>query len=251
MYTLIDKDKLVFLAKHERVDTLSNLAWIQYPDAPVAIVPCTPLGLFAFTDLELRLLYKNSTDCSYAGYLRNALVQVVANLMVRLPETDCNAIEVRAQALSIAEDDEDTYRYVKGRTKPEEVTADLYPKPISVPRSEEVEIAIAQGKNLEFTEEPEVPFFDVTASSLTHTAPQPRIQKERTAASVVAPPRGSTRETIWSIADQMWEAAGKPINKQIILGLRKSMMDQLESQGVKRTSSSNELGNWQKVRCAA
>ena len=58
------------------------------------------------------------------------------------------------------------------------------------------------------------------------------------------------REKIWAVADRMWEEAGKPIEKGTVLALRKDIMNVLEQDGVKRTSSSNELGNWQKARIA-
>jgi len=58
------------------------------------------------------------------------------------------------------------------------------------------------------------------------------------------------REKIWAVADRMWEEAGRPTDKSKVLALRKQIMDTLEQDGVKRTSSSNELGNWQKARIA-
>lgn len=54
---------------------------------------------------------------------------------------------------------------------------------------------------------------------------------------------------IWEIADTMWEAAGKPFDKPVVLALRKTMMNELEfTHGIKKTSSSNELGSWMKTR---
>lgn len=62
-------------------------------------------------------------------------------------------------------------------------------------------------------------------------------------------PRGSVSQTIWAVADEMWTAAGNPVLKDVVMRLRKTIMDKLESDyGVKRTSASNELGNWQKAR---
>lgn len=59
---------------------------------------------------------------------------------------------------------------------------------------------------------------------------------------------GKTGAQIWAVADQMWEAVGKPTDKATVLTLRKAIMDRLEASGIKRTSSSNELGSWQKAR---
>jgi hypothetical protein len=49
----------------------------------------------------------------------------------------------------------------------------------------------------------------------------------------------------------MWADAGKPTGASAVLALRKQIMNKLEEEGVKRTSSSNELGNWQKARLSA
>lgn len=53
---------------------------------------------------------------------------------------------------------------------------------------------------------------------------------------------------IYEVADAMWEAAGKPTEAKAVLKLRKEMMNELESRGVKRTTSSSTLGAWQKDR---
>lgn len=63
-----------------------------------------------------------------------------------------------------------------------------------------------------------------------------------------APRSSGVREKVWAVADQMWEEAGKPKDKNMVLLLRRAIMSVLEQDGVKRTSSSNELGNWQKSR---
>lgn len=75
--------------------------------------------------------------------------------------------------------------------------------------------------------------------------------RDRQAANTVAPARsGGVRSVIWGHADRVWEAAGKPNDKAVVLQLRKQMMAELEELGVKKTSSSNELGNWMKARIA-
>ncbi len=63
--------------------------------------------------------------------------------------------------------------------------------------------------------------------------------------------RGVVRDQIWQFADAQWEASGKPMDKKVVLALRKAMMPQLEKEyGIKVTTSSNELGNWMKARVA-
>lgn len=56
----------------------------------------------------------------------------------------------------------------------------------------------------------------------------------------------SVKSQIHGIANEMWNAAGRPTDVAVLRKLRKTMMDVLEQQGVKRTSASTELGQWQK-----
>ena len=59
----------------------------------------------------------------------------------------------------------------------------------------------------------------------------------------------SVRPKIWATADKLWQEAGKPTDAKVVLELRKKMMAVLEQEHhVKKTSSSNELGNWMKTR---
>lgn len=62
-------------------------------------------------------------------------------------------------------------------------------------------------------------------------------------------PRSGNRATIFEVADRMWEAAGAPKDIPAVLQLRKAVMTQLETEcGIKKTTSSTALGEWQKAR---
>lgn len=65
-----------------------------------------------------------------------------------------------------------------------------------------------------------------------------------------APRKAGTRDVIWKRADELWSSAGKPTDVPTVLKLRKEWMNVLEKEGVKKTTSSSELGNWQKDRVA-
>jgi len=59
--------------------------------------------------------------------------------------------------------------------------------------------------------------------------------------------RGSVGPLIHRIATEMWEAAGKPSDIPTILALRQTIMKVLNSEhDIKMSTSSNELGRWQK-----
>lgn len=59
---------------------------------------------------------------------------------------------------------------------------------------------------------------------------------------------GTVKERVWAAADVAWVAAGKPTDKKEVLALRKVLMNELELLGIKRTTASVELGNWQAVK---
>jgi hypothetical protein len=59
---------------------------------------------------------------------------------------------------------------------------------------------------------------------------------------------GSVKETIYDMANTMWNENGQPLEKSVLLKLRKNIMDVLEKEhGVNRNTASTVLGNWQKT----
>lgn len=82
--------------------------------------------------------------------------------------------------------------------------------------------------------------------------------RDRPVANTVAPakipsaPRSGNRVTIFEVADRMWNEAGSPKDTSAVLQLRKTIMADLETNhGIKKTTSSTALGEWQKVRLNA
>ncbi len=64
-----------------------------------------------------------------------------------------------------------------------------------------------------------------------------------------AEPTGGVAGQVWETADAMWKAAGSPKDVKVVLALRMEMMKVLETEhDVKRTTSSNTLGQWMKAR---
>ena len=62
-------------------------------------------------------------------------------------------------------------------------------------------------------------------------------------------PKGQTSNLIWDVADEIWINAGRPTELNLVLSLRKKIMQDLETlHGVKKNTASNELGKWQKAR---
>jgi hypothetical protein len=249
MHVAIDRENMGFMWAHPSYEVLLDLAHIE-ADCEVHVVSLENPRYFkpfsAFTDLELKLLYENTTGEKYVGFNRDALCEVVCGLAMRLPQVAVNVVELRAQAACVEEGDVGLYKYLPGAREPKLVQDGLFgvaPKRIARCTSEEK--LATQGKLLPTLPDP-LPLCAGAGRDQQHTSTSTPARTR--APGTAPPPRGSTRETIWACADRMWEAAGKPTTPAAVLALRKQMMNQLEADGVKRTSSSNELGNWQKTR---
>ena len=240
MYVSIDRENLRFLHKHEDVHVVCNLVHIEAPHVAISIEPYdTRHFLSNWTDMEMTMLYRNTTGVDHTGRHGEALRALLAELAERLPVSDVNKFELDRQAAYIAEDNSEPMRYVKGATRPG-VAAELFP--LTAPKNENEDAVIPVRKLYA----PQRPAQAKTSARPTVT-PGPTAKPAQRAQSV--PKAGGVRATIWEVADKLWEQAGKPTAKSEVLALRKRMMDVLETDyEVKRTSSSNELGQWQKSR---
>lgn len=253
MYVAINRDEMGFLWAHPRYEVLMDMAHLE-ADCAVHVVsmenPSYYKPFASFTDLELKLLYENTTGEKYNGFNRTALEQTVWGLANRLDTLDVNPIVLNFQAQKVDEEYAGLYRFVPGAKEPMLVQDGLFGvarKQVSRKLDEE---QLAQAGKLYPQEAAPPPTFAATGPDRPRASTSAAPRAPRPAGSPV-PPRGSTRETIWNKADAMWEEAGKPTSAAVVLALRKRIMDALEQDGVKRTSSSNELGNWQKDRLAA
>ena len=223
MYVSLDKQKMRVVHKHPSVNVVCGLVHIELPDAPADICP-EDMVVKHKTDLEIKLLFRScfpgEADHIPISDMKSRILQFVE----QMPETDVDPGEVKRQADSIRDNDKKAYKYVKGSfraSRPAELFADATGD------------AVRAGAT-------------VPASS----AARPARPAAAPRAATGAPRASGVREKIWAVADRMWEEAGKPIEKSTVLALRKDIMNALEQDGVKRTSSSNELGNWQKARIA-
>jgi hypothetical protein len=91
------------------------------------------------------------------------------------------------------------------------------------------------------------PYTPPTASAGDGTGPRQQGAVASTQAKTA--PRTGNRAVIWEVADRMWNEAGSPLDVPRMLELRKAIMDNLGAEhGIKRTTSSTALGEWQKAR---
>jgi hypothetical protein len=238
---LIDRTNMAFLAKHEDRRALAFLGFLEYPHLAQAQMPCEmPSDFNMLSDLELRLLFKHTTGHDHSNAQRRSLLTSCVALAQQLPlTTGLNVFELEVQANSIAPGDEERYRYVPGASRPMLVTELFEVQPLRCEQRWTPEQLAELSKK--------GPAQAAIAPAAATVPSAPRSPAARPAAP--SAPRGSSKPLIWERMDRIWDKAGKPTSIQIVLGLRKACMSELEHEcGIKRTTSSTELGNWMKAR---
>lgn len=248
MYYLLDLDNLCVLRAHSNSWTIADLAVIECPEIAYAIGSFDNIKtLFTYTEMELGELYHKITGHKKpANVTGNDLRALVVEAIQRIPECDANPSEVDGQAAWLEANPKQRakggWRYVKGSNRPTQGQ----PLLLQAPPASDTQAAIAAGHAM--GPRPSTTTPPKREPGATPASPSPRPAGEP---RQVSAPRGGVRQIIWDKADAMWENAGRPTGKSEVLSLRKLIMDELEKDGVKRTSSSNELGNWQKSRITA
>ncbi len=240
MFVSIDMDNLRFAHKHHSHEAVSALGFLEMADRSVRIENAdSPHFLSGLSQLDLCILYKNSTGAELVGSINNISASVLRSqlmaLVAQLPAVLALPEEVVAQVEAVEDELRAgaTFKYALGSKRPAK-SQELFPltaKPLTTAQ-------LTQAATLAPQRVAE------RAAPVARAATAPRPQP-----AAASPRAGSVRPTIWAVADRMWEGVGKPTDKGLVLSLRKDIMAHLEEkEGIKRTSSSNELGNWMKAR---
>ena len=242
MYFTIDMCRLLVLHKHPSFVVACALADLEIPDSAYFITQLdTERRLYTISESQLVGLYRNITG-EQPQHTGNQLRKLILELASRLPETDVRQAEVERQCdYATAHPADGPYRYVRGASRPHraaELAPGLTTGVASDPGSVLATFVAPKAKAQTFVLSPDM---------REPSEPEPKAPRAPRAPG--SAPKGGVRQVIWDTADAMWQAAGQPKDKHAVLALRKAIMDELEAQhSVKRTSSSNELGNWQKAR---
>ncbi len=240
MFVSINMDDLQFVHKHEDHETVSALAWLEMPHKSVTVENTDrEYFLCKATALDMRILYRNTTGEDITGTDHIVVREMLATLVdEKLKPTWARREEVLAQIDAVADDLEAgiPWNYAVGARKPAK-QEDLFRSHCSPLSGEEAIEAATRAPQRR----------KVLAAPTAAPKPPPALQPPPTAKQRMP----SVRPVIWEVADTMWREAGSPTDKAVVLELRKKMMAYLESEkGIKKTSSSNELGNWMKNRVA-
>lgn len=238
MHLVIDKKRWQFLPiKHEAVHTVCDLLWISGQHIEALVVPLNQNFLHMLSDVEMMVLYKNTTGQT-GPRVGDQMRCILFELAERIPVNDVVSFEAAQQAEKVPAKSKERFVYEKGGFVPKKVTSSWDFEAVKLPRADnESQIALRprvgpQGPAVPVPRTP-APAGDINGATRASSGPR----------------MGGARELVWAVADKLWEEAGKPSDVSVVLKLRKDMMNVLEAQhGVKRTTSSNELGAWMKSR---
>lgn len=238
MFISIDMDTLRILHKHHDQFVLNGLSFLEAPHHSIRNENVdSEHFLLGMTPLEIRMLYRNTTGDDPTGTDDLVMREIIAKLVTdHMPPTLALQPEVDAQLKAVEDDlyNGIPWKYALGAKVPAKAI-ELFPlscKPLD---------AIDKHKAAQLAPQRRAPRAAPKPKAPAESAPQPAPAAKQRSSSV--------RPVIWEVADAMWAEAGKPTDKTVVLALRKEMMNKLETdRGVKKTSSSNELGNWMKAR---
>lgn len=247
MYVLIDKDAMQVRYKYHDPKPLAELMHIEFPQCSAAVLSCEPsLPWQKFSDLELRLLYKNLTGSNFPGFTRHGLEPNISTLLLDLPESVLNVAEIATQAACVGVNDLTLYKYAPGQSKPIEVNEPYAAKPLvsaagykpvipPPPVASAAPTPVARAAN---------PIVNKLAAQ---TAPTPRAPRDPNAAPSVAgaPAAGSKTGKVWEIAEAIWQAAGRPSETK---GIRKQIIDACEAEGINGSTASVQFGKWKSTK---
>lgn len=252
MKVSIDMQNMTFMHKHSNTRVVANLAYLECRHGAYMITDTDAKSFLQLTDMEMKMLYRNTTG-GEVYFLGASLRAIISELVDRMPESDVNPYELDIQANLAPQGDPNGYKYVKGSFKPTVVTELFPPKLIAIKSDNEPLIAAQRRARYLDSNSSAAPRVAV-APHVTPRTPVPGNPKPAVAALQGPAPtsrQGGVKEIIWREADILWQKAGSPKDISIILKLRKEIMEHLEKNfSVKRNTSSNELGNWQKNKLA-
>jgi len=244
MHIAVELNELKLTHYHADTRIVAGLAYLESLHLKDVLFDNTasPTFLGHLTSTMLRHLYRNTCGKDFPeGMGELEMRDVLATLFDRMtpPKVDRDELEAQIDhVLYELEADAKTgkqFKYVHGSLVPNVLDGGLFPL-TTPPASAAV---LAESAQLA-PQRREVP----AAATIPASAPKP----QRTSAAGPRVPSGGARPIIWAHADKVWEEAGKPTLVSDVLVLRKRMMVELEEQGIKKSTSSTALGDWQKAR---
>lgn len=244
-FVLIDKDKMMVRYKHSDALVLGYLMHIEYPHCTASIMPCEATKRWqAFSDLELKLLYKNLVGSNFPGFERRGLEHNVVQALGTLPDSDVNIDEARAQSDCIPVTSQGNYRFAPGAMKPIELEEPFAAKALQAAKGFAPTTPPPPPANAAPTPAaaPVNPFLQAPAPRAP-AAPRPPRDPNAPPVSAEAPKRGATAR-VWEIAEKIWIESGKPDPKDI----RKQIVKACEDEGINTSTAGVQFGKWRATK---
>lgn len=240
MFVALDLDRCAVLPYRGDLYTVANLVHIELPSfSRVHITGLDHTAFVGVSELHMARLYKGLTgkaNTIYGQRLRN----VLRTMCERYAFVQHDAARADSQAEKVNSQRSERYAFNPAGPTPNKQLSDWLPVGIKIaPLADEAAASHV------------CPAVPPPPPPGTRVPPPPRAARApsepREPGAPRAPRSSGVRDTIHTVATAMWEEAGKPMDQPTILKLRKEIMLKLEAEhSVKRNTSSNELGNWQK-----
>lgn len=247
MFIGIDSKRNAILYKHASQRAVFDLSWLECPVEKIRVHAGAVENDFAgYTDKQLESLICNSGGTLPTKDTRQALLERLLAVVKALPFTECDEYEVHTQKRSLGATDKQRYVYAKGEDRPSVAPRNYIPQPIQALYNDGALVVVTTPVKSRTVAAAEPAQPRSSEAGTNAPATDKAAANREPVASKPSYSRTNIRPTVWEVANEVWEAAGKPKEASVILVLRKQMMTQLEELGVKRNTSSNLLGEWQK-----
>lgn len=259
MFVSIDMGNLVFLHKHHDHETISALSFLEAPDRSIRVETTDRQRfLLNVSDLDMRMLYKNSTGVALAPADSATLRHQLADVVHLIPMTHALHNEALEQ-VAVVEDQlykGERFKYALGSNKPAQ-PGELFPLKARPLTDKELTEAMHRSAvpiktyRPRLSGEPLKPWEPKPEESATELptvpTPAPAAPIENTFTKAVKP---SVRPVVRAAATAAWEAAGKPTDLATLKALCGGLVKGLEDQGFHPTTIRIKLSEWTKEHAA-
>lgn len=242
MFIAVDSKQSAILFKCVSQKAAFDLSWMECPTEKVRVHAAAVTHDFQdYTDSQLVSLITKAGAKLPAKDSRHALLECLLAVVKSLPYNKVDDAEVSFQKKQIGPTDKQRYLYAPGEERATQAPRGYTPQPLQVVYEDgELVAATAPQKTLAAAAAGRAQRTEAGTGS--NARPVTTGGSTRPASA----PRSSSRPLIWEVANRMWAEAGSPKDIPVILELRKKIMNELETLGVKKTTSSTALGEWQK-----
>lgn len=243
MYCLINNETLEAWAVSPCFHALCLLAYLELETKAWEVFPLDDATqLTKYTDSELKLIYRNLSKQG-ANLNRGQLLQVLFDMLLaaKTQKLNVSQLERQIQYRDAANAPEAMWSYVADSNVParaqESITGGLICPVLPIVEQSAKDGALPALKR---KKSPSVTF-EACKKPENKAPKQPKEGGSSKA--------GTKKAIIWEVADELWESAGKPTDKKLVLALRLEIMATLtEQHGMSRNSTSCALGKWHLAR---